>query len=87
MGYGGGYGNGMGYGGYGLGVTNGTLGNYIMWLQSVNYTLMSVGSLVQTFGLNAQSIFQVAQMGISALDYLVKIVKSELKYEREGKCR
>jgi hypothetical protein len=95
MGYGSGYGmgyGGMGYGmgygamGFGMGGQGGTIGNYIMWLQSLNYTLMSLGSLVQTFGLNAQSILSVAQVGINALDYLVGLVKTELRHRKYGEC-
>mmetsp|Transcript_3147 Transcript_3147/g.5730 ORF Transcript_3147/g.5730 Transcript_3147/m.5730 type:complete len:276 (+) Transcript_3147:26-853(+) len=90
MGYGMG-GNGMGMGGYGMGMGGYGMGmggygmgmdgvmaplmNQLMMVQSLNYTLMSFGQIVQSLGINAGSILQFGQSILRTLDALAIAIK------------
>ena len=70
-------GYGMGLGGYGMGVDGfmGPLMNQLMIVQSLNYTLMSFGHIVQTLGINANSILQFGKNILHTLDALAVAIK------------
>jgi hypothetical protein len=78
----GGYGmGGMGMGGYGMGGMGmdggfmGPLMNQLMMVQSLNYTLMSFGQIVQSMGINASSILEFGQNILRTLDTLAIAIK------------
>lgn len=74
----GGYGmGGYGMGGYGMGMDGvmAPLMNQLMMVQSLNYTLMSFGQIVQSLGINAGSILQFGQSVLRTLDALAIAIK------------
>lgn len=68
-------GYGMGMGGYGDGGFMGPLMNQLMMVQSLNYTLMSFGHIVQSLGINAGSILQFGLNVLRTLDSLAIAIK------------
>lgn len=53
----------------------GPLMNQLMMVQSLNYTLMSFGHIIQSMGINASSILQFGQNILRTLDSLAIAIK------------